>query len=350
MMQNLSLNSTENFRFLCGNTIDVIKLFPDSSVDCIITSPPYWKMRNYGKIKSIYEIGGESSLNSYIDKIVDIFKEALRILKPSGSLWINVGDKYENKSLQGIPWRIALPLMDAGWIMRNDVVWNQMKGTQSCKDRLRDSYEHFFHFVKSKKYYYDSDAIRIRPIKQPVISKDKTISATGVSGKKYRTIIADSNNLSQNEKESALAALDKVLEEIRDGEVNDFRMTIRGAQRTWHGNDAALSGRASELKKRGFYILKIRSKGHIPSDIWNIVPEDRWRKDTHCAVFPEELLRIPILATCPANGIILDPFSGTGTTVSAAIKHCRRGIGIELYPEYIEISKKRITSIQRSLI
>lgn len=350
MTNSAPIKDSENHKILCGNNIDIIKTFPDSFVDCIITSPPYWKMRNYSEIKNKYEIGGENSLGDYIEKVSILFKEILRILKPTGSLWLNLGDKYENKSLQGIPWRIALSLMDSGWILRNDVIWNQMKGTQSCKDRLRDSYEHFFHFVKNKKYYYNSDAIRIKPTKLPTISADKTISATGVSGKKYRMQIAESNELSAEEKENAIKALDEVIEEIRDGKVNDFRMTIRGAQRAWHGNDKALSGRASELFKRGFYILKIHSEGHIPSDIWNIVPEDKWRKDNHCAVFPEELLRIPLLATCPENGIVFDPFCGTGTTISAAIKLNRRGIGIELYPEYIRISQKRTPIIQRSLI
>lgn len=130
--------------------------------------------------------------------------------------------------------------------------------------------------------------------------------------------------------------------------MNDFRMTIRGVQRAWHSNNTEISGRAKELQNKGFYIMKMGSMGYIPGDIWNIVPEDTWRKDSHCAVFPEELLRIPILATCPTGGIVLDPFSGTGSTV-AAVRLGRRGIGIDLSSEYITVAQQRMNKIQNSL-
>ena len=136
--------------------------------------------------------------------------------------------------------------------------------------------------------------------------------------------------------------MDETLAEIRAGVVNDFRMTIRGVQRAWHSDSVKISGRAKELVNRGYYITKMYAKGHLPSDVWNIVPEDTWRTDNHCAVYPEELLRIPILATCPENGIVLDPFSGTGTTVLAALKLGRRGVGIDLSAEYVKISEERI--------
>jgi DNA modification methylase len=239
--------------------------------------------------------------------------------------------------------------MDDGWILRNDVIWSQLKGTQSCKDRLRDSYEHVFHFVQSKKYYYDADAIKIKPTKKPVITKNSTTSSTGVSGKKYREQITNSPVLSKQEKANAIAALDQVLEEIRAGEVNDFRMTIRGVQRAWHSDSTKISGRAKELQTKGFYIMKCRASGFLPTDIWNIVTEDTWRKDSHCAVFPEELLRIPILATCPKNGVVMDPFSGTGSTVVAAIKLGRNGIGIDLSSKYNATAKKRIGNLKGDL-
>ena len=206
-----------------------------------------------------------------------------------------------------------------------------------------------FHFVKSKKYYYDADAIRILPRLKPKRIGEKVISATGVSGKKYRQQIEESQMLTLSEKEAATKALDEVLQQVINGEVNDFRMTIRGVQRAWHSNDTSISGRAKELQERGFYIMKIGAKGHLPTDIWDIVPEDTWRKDNHCAVFPEELLRIPIMATCPEDGIVLDPFSGTGSTVVAALKLGRRGIGIELSEEYLNVSKHRIIDEELAL-
>lgn len=337
------LEDNQKYNFLLGDCQTVMRQMDNESVDCIVTSPPYWGMRAYDNEESEFEIGNESTFELYLEALTSVFTEAKRVLKKEGSLWLNLGDRYVDKRLLGMPWRVAVSLMDkGGWIMRNDVIWHQLKGTQSCKDRLRDSYEHIFHFVKSKKYYYDADAIRIQPSKMPVISAGNTTSSTGVSGKKYRKMIHESTELSAQEKINAEKALDDVLAEIRLGLVNDFRMTIRGAQRAWHSNNVKISGRAKELVNKGFYIMRISSKGHLPTDIWDIVPEDTWRTDSHCAVYPEALLRIPILATCPENGIVLDPFSGTGTTVSAAVKLGRRGIGIELSPEYLKVSKQRI--------
>lgn len=339
----------QRFNFITGDCLSEIKKMSAESVDCIITSPPYWAMRKYDNAECEGEVGNEEDYNEYIRVLTSIFVEAKRVLKKEGSLWLNLGDKYNNKELMGMPWRVALSLMDNGWILRNDVIWNQMKGTQSCKDRLRDMYEHIFHFVKSKKYYYNSEDIKILPSLKPKTVNGQIISATGVSGKKYRKLIAESNELTELEKENALKALDETLLKIQRGEINDFRMTIRGAQRAWHSEDVEISGRAKELRDKGFYIMKMGASGFLPGDIWNIVPEDTWRKDCHCAVFPEELLRIPILATCPENGIVLDPFSGTGSTVSAALKLGRRGIGIDLSDKYNAIAKNRVKQLSSTL-
>jgi len=322
-----------------------MKKFPDESVNCIITSPPYWGMRIYDNAEDAHEIGNELDFKQYADNLTNIFLEAKRVLTSNGSLWLNLGDKYNNKALMGMPWRVAISLIDTGWILRNDVIWNQLKGTQSCKDRLRDSYEHFFHFVKNKKYYYDADAIRIKPTKQPYMANGVITSSTGVNGSKYKKLIKESAELTKEEKKNALQALEETLAAVKNGDLNDFRMTIRGAQRAWHSNDTRVSGRAKELETKGFYIMKIGAKGCLPTDIWDIVTEDTWRKDNHCAVFPESLLKIPILATSPLDGIVLDPFSGTGSTVAASIKLGRKGIGIDLSKKYLEISMKRISNI-----
>lgn len=340
------LDDNQRYRFILGDCLSVLREIDDETVDCVITSPPYWGLRAYDNESDEREIGNEREFKTYVEQLTAVFHESKRILKKSGSLWLNLGDRYVDKALQGMPWRVAFSLMDDGWILRNDVIWHQMKGTQSAKDRLRDSYEHVFHFVKSKKYFYDTEAILIPPSKLPYESKDGSItSATGVSGKKYRKQIQESTVLTEQEKINAEKALDEVLAEIKAGFVNDFRMTIRGEQRAWHSDNVKISGRAKELVNRGYYIMRIHSRGHLPSDVWDIVTEDTWRNDSHCAVYPEELLRIPLLATCPQNGIALDPFNGTGTTVAAALKLGRRGVGIDLSPEYIKTSQNRINNI-----
>jgi DNA modification methylase len=146
-----------------------------------------------------------------------------------------------------------------------------------------------------------------------------------------------------------MKALEETLSDMEQGKIVDFRMTIRGQQRTYHSDNQKMSGRAKELATKGYFILRMGANGHIPSDIWRIAPEDTWRKDMHYAVFPEELLINPIKATCPVDGIILDPFSGTGSTVYTAVKFNRRGIGIDLSEQYIETSKKRMEYICRNL-
>jgi DNA modification methylase len=343
------IKNERDYSFVCGDSLEMLKLIPDETVNCVVTSPPYWNLREYDVAENSSVIGNEPNYKDYVDNLTKLFNEIKRILTKDGSLWLNLGDKYHNKELLGMPWRVALSLMDNGWILRNDVIWDQMKGTQSSKDRLRDVYEHIFHFVKSKKYYYAHDEIRIAPIKKPKVYNGEVISATGVSGKKYRKQIEESLVLSIEEKTAANKALDDILREISDGKLVDFRMTIRGEQRAFHSDNTNVSGRAKELETKGFYFIKMGANGHLPSDIWRIPPEDTWRKDAHYAVFPEALLVNPIKATCPENGIVLDPFSGTGSTVVTALKLNRRGIGIDLSEYYTDLAKQRIKQISKPL-
>ena len=342
------IGENQKYGILIGNCEEVLGQIPDESIDCVITSPPYWQMREYhvnGQDSDLV-IGTEKKPEKYVERIAGIFRQIKRVLKADGSVWLNLGDKYHNKNLMGMPWRVALAMQEDGWILRNDIIWHQMKGTQSAKDRLRDVYEHIFHFAKNKRYYYDADSIRIKPSKLPIINAKETISATGVSGKKYRKQILESKELNQAERSAAIRALDETLEKIRAGELVDFRMTIRGTQRTYHSDDSKISGRAKELETKGFFVLVSKASGYLPSDIWNIVPEDKWRKDTHYAVFPTDLLKTPIKATSKAGGIVLDPFMGTGSTLVAANQFDRRGLGIELSEEYVEIARSRLDNPQ----
>jgi len=140
----------------------------------------------------------------------------------------------------------------------------------------------------------------------------------------------------------ALAALRETLARVERGEIADFRMIIRGVQRATHSDAVAHSGRAHELRKHGFCILPYHKNGAKPGDVWRITPEDAWRTDGHYAVFPLALCRVPILATCPPGGIVLDPFAGTGTTLVAARDLGRRAIGIDLSPAYLDLARQRL--------
>jgi DNA modification methylase len=276
--------------------------------------------------------------------LLEIINELKRVLKPTDSFWLNIGDTYENKSLQGIPWRIALKMIDEqNWVLRNSIIWNKHKGgLHSSTDRLRNVHENFFHFVKKAKgYYYDSNAIRTKP-REATVKNGSVISATGVSGIRYKRQIELSTSLSEAEKVNAFSQLNNVLLRISNNEISDFRMIIRNQQRTTHSDSVKVSGRARELKEKGFYFLMYHPNGTLPNDVWDIMPEDSHKREKHFAAFPEDLCRIPILATCPENGILLDPFCGTGTANKVALHFNRKSIGIDLSPEYIELAQNRI--------
>lgn len=324
--------------YLIGDALNVLKSFPDNYVDCIITSPPYWGQRQYEN----GGIGLENTYTEFIENLLLIVEELKRILQPTGSFWLNIGDKYHNKSLLGIPWQIALRMTnEQGWTLRNSVIWNKQKGgMNSTKDRLSNVHEHIFHFTKKAKgYFYDDNAIRSKPRKTKV-KNGAVVSATGVSGIRYKRQIELSTSLTEDEKNNAFKELTDVLKRIENNELTDFRMIIRNQQRSTHSDSEKLSGRAKELKDKGFYFLFYNPNGTMPSDVWDIIPEDTQKRKKHYAVFPEDLCKIPILATCPKDGIVLDPFCGTGTTMRVAKLFDRKSIGIDISPEYIEIAKE----------
>lgn len=328
---------------MLGNAVDVLRQLPDESIDCCMTSPPYWRKRQYEG----GGIGLEREFHDYINNLGLVFAQVKRVLKPSGSFWLNLGDSYQDKHLLGLPWRIAITLSDEqGWILRNSVIWNKVKGgLDNTKDRLRNIYENVFHFVKTPQgYYYDVDAIRSSP-RQAKVVNGAVVSATGVTGVRYKRQIELSTELSETEKLNAYQALEAIIQEVARGSLSDFRMIIRGKQRTTHSDSETVSGRAKELKQKGFYFLKYHPKGSKPSDVWEILPEDTQRRDAHFAPYPVDLCKIPIVATCPSDGIVLDPFAGIGTTMVAAQLLDRKSIGIDICSDYLELAKERIEGI-----
>ncbi len=325
--------------FVLGDALDVLSAFPSEVFDCCMTSPPYWGKREYANSG----IGLERDYRDLIRNLSAVCAEVKRVLKPAGSFWLNIGDSYAGKNLIGIPWRVAIELMDGqGWTLRNSVVWNKIKGgPDNTKDRLKNVHEDVFHFVKSPRgYYYDTDSIRSTPKRAKVIN-GSVVSATGVRGVRYRRQIELSTELTDTEKENAFSALDKMLDHVAAGDTADFRMIIRGRQRTTHSDSERVSGRARELRDKGFYFLKYHPNGSKPSDVWDILPEDTQKRRSHFAPYPEDLCKIPILATSPMGGLVLDPFCGTGTTMSVASIFGRKSVGIDLSDEYLAIAEER---------
>jgi len=325
--------------FISGDALTVLKQLPAETIDFCMTSPPYWNKREYTN----QGIGLENTYQEYITNLLAVFAQIKRVLKPTGSFWLNIGDTYFNKTLAGIPWRVALKMTDEqGWILRNSVVWNKVKGgLDNTQDRLRNVHEHIFHFVKiPRDYYYNIDGIRSEPGKAKVVN-GSIVSATGVSGVRYRRQIELSTSLTEDEKKAAMRALGDMLAKVSLGELADFRMIIRNQQRTTHSESERVSGRARELKEKGFYFLVYHPEGSKPGDVWDILPEDTQKRIEHFAPYPADLCKIPILATCPIDGIVLDPFCGTGTTMYVAQNLERKSVGIDLSKEYLQLAEER---------
>lgn len=183
---------------LClGDALSILSDLPSESIDCAMTSPPYWGKREYAN----GGIGLEKDYRDYVKHLVTVFSELKRVLKPKGSFWLNIGDAYRTKRLLGIPWRVVFEMVDKhGWILRNSIIWNKVKGgMDTTKDRLGNAHEDIFHLVKQTTYYYDVDAIRSQPRKARVVN-GAVVSATGVSGIRYRRQIEMSTALDSEEK------------------------------------------------------------------------------------------------------------------------------------------------------
>lgn len=329
--------------FVVGDALSVLQQCPPDIFDCCMTSPPYWGKRDYAN----GGIGLEGDYLDFIHNLSAVCAQVKRVLKPTGSFWLNIGDTYAQKNLLGIPWRIAIELMDQqDWTLRNSVVWHKVKGgPDNTRDRLRNVHENLFHFVKSPRgYYYDADSIRSTPKTTKVVN-GSVVSATGVRGVRYKRQIELSPELTKSEKQQALRALDKILKSVECGDTADFRMIIRGCQRTTHSDSERVSGRAKELRDNGYYFLKYHPNGSKPSDVWDILPEDTQKRRAHFAPYPEDLCKLPILATSPPNGLVLDPFCGTGTTMCVASKLGRKSVGIDVSSEYIELAQQRTATL-----
>ena len=295
-----------------GNVLQELKKLADKSVNCVITSPPYWQLRDYGFDG---QWGLESTFQEYLEHLWSMMDEIWRVLRDDGTVWINLGDTYgggnagqggdcgkhtnENPDINGtrfnngikkplskclllIPHRFAIGCIDRGWIMRNDIIWAKRNGMpESCRDRFSKKHEYFFFMVKSQKYYFDLDGVR-----------------------------------------------DKLKNNV---EIRNKASEIYGR------------GSGSKQFSEGSRIWGDENKGKNPgsvSDFWDIPTKPS--KSKHYASFNTQLIDKPIIAGCPEGGVILDPFNGTGTTTLRAEQLRRNWIGIDGSEEYCEIAKARI--------
>lgn len=285
LAEDFEFFSSSNITLYRGDAVQVLELLPEASVDCIVTSPPYYGQRDYGVKK---QIGLEKHPQQYVDRLVSVFRAAKRVLKPTGSLWVNLGDTYWSgrgkacgtdkkqknrrflrpqdrsgprplcapKQLLLIPHRFAIAMQEEGWIVRNDNVWYKVNPTPDpVDDRSASVHEYVFHFVLRRHYYYNMEAVAI---------------------------------------------------------------PTNGS-----GNTKA------------------------PPSVWMIPTATNFKK--HIAVFPERLVNIPIMSTLPSNGVLLDPFCGSGTALSYAVAQGKRrkAIGIDVDRSALEEARSLLTVLPR---
>ena len=307
----------ENYSLHHGDCVSVLSTLPAGSVDCCVTSPPYFGLRDYG-VEG--QIGLEPTPDAFVAKLVAVFREVRRVLRDDGTLWLNLGDSYnagtnakrkngtgdvgnwhtadetggvrvnvvglKPKDLIGIPWRVAFALQADGWYLRQDIIWHKPNPMpESVRDRCTKAHEYIFLLSKSARYYFDSDAMQEPSVGKPSGNKSKSW------GNNETDVRTDGS-----------------------GEVE----TMRGVP--WDG----------KLTRNRRSVWTVPTKPY---------------KGAHFATYPPALIEPCILAGSRKGGIVLDPFNGSGTTGEVAIQNGRRYIGIELNAAYLELAKARIAHV-----
>lgn len=332
---NLELNKIFNMDCLAG-----LRQMEDQSVHTCVTSPPYWGLRDYGVDG---QHGLEESPELFVSQQVEIFREVRRVIRDDGTLWLNIGDSYaasgrgggggsfqhnaigtrvsgcnnrrkpvagyKVKDLVGVPWMLAFALRADGWYLRDCIIWSKPNPMpESVTDRTTKAHEYIFLLSKSQKYYYDSKSIR-----EP---------AAESSIKRWQQNISDQ------------AGSARV-----PGKTNGMMKAIGGPkvdkQRGHSRRHAGFNERWDHMST-----AEQMSYGANKRSVWTIPTKPF--KEAHFATFPEEIPRTCILAGCPPNGVVLDPYMGAGTTALVARKLQRNYVGFELNPDYVAIAERRL--------
>ncbi len=315
------LAGTRRNALLVGDCLDGLRALPDGCVQACVTSPPYYGLRDYGNAA---QIGQESSPRAFVDALVAVFAEVRRVLRPDGTLWMNLGDSYaattkgssgkgekqrtnagtlladrrwkgpdglKPKDLMGIPWRVAFALQDAGWWLRSDIVWSKPNPMpESVTDRPTRAHEYLFLLTKRERYFYDAAAIR-----EPVAASTSRDARIGTERPRDN-----------------------------DGAAVDFGAGTSASRR----NATNAIGNKVDRNARSVWSI-----GSEPFD------------GAHFATMPPELARRCILAGSRRGDVVLDPFAGAGTTALVAVGNGRRAIGCELNPEYARIALDRVAAV-----
>lgn len=361
----------ESTTIYVGNCLKVIPSIPDGSVNCCVTSPPYWGLRDYGHAD---QIGMEKTPEEYVAKMVDVFREVRRVLRDDGTLWLNLGDSYatgggavgrcpgggdqgerflragmvgtqpnrmklqglKSKDLIGIPWRVAFALQTDGWYLRQDIIWakpNPMP--ESVRDRCTKSHEYVFLMSKSERYYYNQDAI-------------KEDAVCGANGSEFHTGKTGEHQQGRSSKKPRGPGNKTHKGETAYDQGDERHRTKKGL--------VAYANRVRESLARGSFSGKTEAMAGTGQNAFRAVVDKRNKRSVwtigvrpyagaHFATMPPELAEPCVLAGCPEGGIVLDPFGGSGTTAGVSKKHWRKSIVCELNEDYAALMRDRIKSI-----
>ena len=319
-------------KLLVGDSAQLLKEIPDNSIHLIITSPPYFQQRDYGIENAI---GNEKTVEEYVNALLKVFRECVRIVRPDGHVVFNLGDKYKNKSLLLVPWRFALEALKREPVkLINVVTWVKTNPTpRQYEKRLVPATEPFFIFAKSDNYYFDLDAFTSF---NSFLKEKRNLNGSKIGQKYFRLI--EKSNLTLEQKKIAKRELEKAIREVKEGKIVGFRMKIKGIHALPFGGQEG--GRKTQLEKQGFTIIRILGRD-LKKDVIES-PVETIKGIKHPAIYPEFIVGELIKLLCPPNGIVLDPFVGSGTTAVVAKKLGRRYVGIDLNPKYVERAKERI--------
>lgn len=277
-----------------GDALALARSFGETPrpAQAVITSPPYFGHRTYSRDDPA-ELGREAKLANYIERLSSTLDALKPLLRDDGVMWVNLGDTYRNGELLGVPWRVAMAMQDLGWKLRNDVIWHKPNAMPSAATkRLTVDHEYLFLFSKSKRYYYDADAIR-----EPHITFTERSRMKG--GRKHFG--------------------------VRGGTPETGKL---GGQINMHD---------------GRWDQAFHPQGRNRRTVWS-VPLGKCR-EAHFAVFPESLIEPCLLSSVPPGGTVLDPFIGAGTTARVALRHGRHYVGFELVAEYVALAERRIAEV-----
>ena len=318
-----------------GDAATVMQRIEDECIDCIVTTPPYWRRRAQGT-----ESITAASPDEYIRQLLAVTAQAWRVLKPQGSLWLNMGDDTTGGAVQGIPWRTVLAMIDQqGWRLVNEVVWNKITTSpQGSQDHLRKVHESMFHLVKDEDFYYNDE--ELRRTYALIVRNDLmagSVKRSGGTGERYMKKIQESEALTAQEKREARRELTAALQRLNAGDIDEMRLYLRESRDQKLDGDSA---KAKSINAKGYYIMTRSAQGAIPSDVWEIaVPRS---VITHYTVAPDTLYRLPLVATCPPGGLVLDPWCGTGTACKIAYGMNLRSIGIDVNADYLKRANEGI--------